>query len=63
MSGKLRARWGGGRQVEIEVNQHPTDRLLTCEECGGTCAGDTAAMAVFVFEHTERHAAARGLNR
>ena len=56
MSGELRARWDGGRQAEIEVNQHPADSLLTCEECGETCAGDTAEMAAFVAEHTERHA-------
>lgn len=53
-AGKLTVGWPD-RKAEIAVNHHPTDSLLTCEECGATCAGDTKAMADFVTEHTRRH--------
>jgi hypothetical protein len=52
--GKITARWPD-RQAGIAVRHHPTDSLLTCEECGETCAGDVKAMADFVTKHTERH--------
>lgn len=55
-AGKMTARWPN-RQAEIEVRHHPTDSLLTCEECGETCVGDAAAMAEFVAVHTEQHSA------
>jgi hypothetical protein len=54
--GKLTAHFPGGeKKAEIEVNVHPTDSLLTCDDCGATCAGDATAMAAFVIEHTDRH--------
>ncbi len=52
----MRVRWPG-RQAEIVISHHPTDSLLTCRECGETCAGDMKTMADFVIEHTDRHTA------
>ena len=53
---KITARIGGANAAII-CTPHPTDELLTCEECGDSCAGDEKAMATFVVEHTERHSA------